>query len=518
METNVLKYRFFSSIKKGNSFKFSNNLDVVLKSLVAYSLIIKIMFLCLSFCLVVNHANALSVRTANVIQGTEPYFSLDGGVTKELTMEGLLWLKIADDRVINVKEDHSTLTQPIIVPQSVKFNHFQTIVPSSSAGNSIYPRVLLNDIIRSSSTTLVDEDGDSNLYATGEIRLQWFDRNDNDITKEIGENSIQELDPCKAPYSLIMTTAKENSLKTRYGLPNITNLSSAKHTYYISPQIIKPYVCYATTIDYKIKGSMYIGKGFINGVGYEVGDINNPSSNFPTVAVDGYFFYLVLAGVTPEQVVAANGTTVMAESGNGVSLSLSAEKEIPGSYDFPTKRNLTVLKILFNGPNVNSVNKHFSPSLFKIYADNSHNQLLYSFKIERWFIQKPQTETVNYSEAIEYCNSFGSGYRLPAPYDYSNETNKRLGWNGGLPQDAAWFHRQLSYRSGDRWVGGLYNEWGNQDRRPSPVTQPFGYWTSFIINNAANSTVNGRPIIISWTGAVRDSYLYYQQNIGCVTP
>ena len=131
METNVLKYRFFSSIKKVNSFKFPNNTGVVLKSLVAYSLIIKIMILCLSFCLAINHANALSVRTANVIQGTEPYLSRDGGVTKELTMEGLLWLKIADDRVINVKEDHSTLTQPIIVTQSLKFNHFQTILKNS---------------------------------------------------------------------------------------------------------------------------------------------------------------------------------------------------------------------------------------------------------------------------------------------------------------------------------------------------------------------------------------------------
>lgn len=517
METNVLKYRFFSSIKKINSFKFPNNTGVVLKSLVAHSSIIKIMILCLSFCLVVNHANALSVRTANVIQGTEPYLSRDGGVTKELTMEGLLWLKIADDRVINVKEDHSTLTQPIIVPQSVKFNHFQTIVPSSSSGNRIYPRVLLNDIIRSSSTTLVDEDGDSNLYATGEIRLQWLDRNDNDITKKIGENSIQELDPCQAPYSLIMTTGEDISLHSQYGFPKVTNLSSVSHTYYVSPQIIKPYVCYATLIDYKSRSSMYAGKGFIDGVGFEVGDINNPSSNFPTVAVDGYFFYLVLAGITPEQVIAANGTTVMAESGRGVSLSLSSEKEIPGSYDSPSKRKLTVLKILFNGPNVNSANKHFSPSLFKIYADKSHNQLLYSFKIERWYIQKPQTETMNYSEAVQYCNSI-SGYRLPAPYDYSNGTNKRLGWEGGLPEDINWFHRQLSYRSGDRWVGGLYNEWGNQDKRPSAVAQPFGYWTSFIINNAVNSTVNGRPIIINWTGTVLDSYLYYQQNIGCVTP
>ena len=517
METNVLEYCFFSSIKKVNSFKFPNNTDVVLKSLFAYSLIIKIMILCLSFCLVVNRANALSVRTANVIQGTEPYLSLDGGVTKELTMEGLLWLKIADDRVINAKEDHSTLTQPIIVPQSVKFNHFQTIVPSSSAGNSIYPRVLLNDIIRSSSTTIVDEDDDSDLHAIGDIRLQWLDRHNNDITKKIGENSIQELDPCLAPYSLIMTTGQDISLRSQYGFPKVTNLSSVSHTYYVSPQIIKPYVCYATLIDYSSRSSMYAGKGFIDKVGFEVGDINNPSSNFPTVAVDGYFFYLVLAGITPEQVVAANGTTVMAESGKGVSLSLSSEKEIPGSYDSPSKRKLTVLKILFNGPNVNSANKHFSPSLFKIYADKSHNQLLYSFKIERWYIQKPQTETMNYSEAVQYCNSI-SGYRLPAPYDYSNGTNKRLGWEGGLPEDSSWFHRQLSYRSGNRWVGGLYNEWGNQDKRPLAVAQPFGYWTSFIINNAVNSTVNGRPIIITWIGTVLDSYLYSQQNIGCVTP
>lgn len=517
METNVLEYHFFSPIKKVNSFKFPNNISEVLKSFVTSSLIIKITILCLSFGLSINNVNALSVSTAKVIQGTPPYLSLDGGLTKELTMESLLWLKIANDRVINAKEDHSTQTQPIIVPQSVTFNNLQTIVPLPSAGNRFYPKVPFNNIINSSSTILVDEDDDSDLHAIGDIRLQWLDRHNNDITKKIGENSIQELDPCQAPYSLIMTTGQDISLRSQYGFPKVTNLSSVSHTYYVSPQIIKPYVCYATLIDYKSRNSMYTGKGFIDEVGFEVGDINNPSSNFPTVAVDGYFFYLVLAGITPEQVVAANGTTVMAESGRGVSLSLSAEKEIPGPYDSPSKRKLTVLKILFNGPNVNSANKHFSPSLFKIYADKSHNQLLYSFKIERWYIQKPQTETMNYSEAVQYCNSI-SGYRLPAPYDYSNGTNKRLGWVGGLPEDSSWFHRQLSYRSGDRWVGGLYNEWGNQDKRPSAVAQPFGYWTSFIINNAVNSTVNGRPIIINWTGTVLDSYLYSQQNIGCVTP
>ena len=134
-------------------------------------------------------------------------------------------------------------------------------------------------------------------------------------------------------------------------------------------------------------------------------------------------FELLLEGVTSQQVILVNGTTISPISGNGVSLLLT-----------PKSNNVLNIKLL--GPNHKSASKIFSPSLFKIYADNAKKQLLYSFNLSRWYIansegprEKGDVNTT-FETAKIYCQQLGA-YRLPSVRDYSNGNS--ADWHEGIP-------------------------------------------------------------------------------------
>lgn len=448
-----------------------------------------------------NHAIALSAITTEKIQGSGPYFTLDGGRTKVTNSQGLLGITLSDGRHYVVSgnpsgvypnsiENTSSVENPIVLPDGITtFTSIKTLVPLVSDGNNSYPNVSLNNLANSYGYW-GDDDGDKNVQATGSLTVAWQDKNGIDITSQIKNNKIQTLDPCDAPYKLIVK-ATAGQLSTQYGIPNITSFNEETTSYYITPKIDSPYVCYAQPNIINSRGD----STWINNKGFKVTSISNIANNFPSTGSNGLHFYLLLAGITPEQVIAANGATISAESGGStVNLSLTAEQK--STF---LSRPQVALKVLLNGPNKASSNTKFAPSVFKLYADSAHNQLLYSFKIERWYVIKPGFAG-GYDNAKVFCNNLGNGYRIPGVEDYTNAEGSS-NWKGGAPGAGNYYRRQMSYKNGNKWVGGLLNEWGkldSVDKKDYPDAQdwknsegPWGYdiyWASQVVYAGSDGT------------------------------
>ncbi|OCG13116.1 hypothetical protein A9G24_08185 [Gilliamella sp. App6-5] len=395
----------------------------------------------------IHDAGALSATTADVIHGHAPYLTFDGGATKS-DIKALFGIKLPDGREYVPEGGESNLYpnakvvineyEPIELPSNANtFDSIQTLVPLSDSS------IDLNDLI-GGNDYWSDDDGDGNVSITGRLELAWYDVNDEYIT-----DTTSNFDPCSAPYQLELYLTNPQ-LSTQYGVPKTRSLPDVWQTYRFKVTN-EARVCYAQPPDlYGMSGT-----NWSRGLGFQVKNIDNPEQNFPTTGSNELSFRLMLGGITPKQVIDANGTTVSAVSGGqSVTLLLSIETGL-GLDDYDEE----LLKITLKGPNKDSSNKSFNPSLFKLYADGSHNKLLYSFKIERWYIANPDdSNDGSYAEAQIFCNSLGNDYRIPSVGDYTNANNSS--WQWGEPGQENESLRQLSYKSGNKWIGGLFNEWG----------------------------------------------------------
>ncbi|OCG39102.1 hypothetical protein A9G28_10155 [Gilliamella sp. Fer1-1] len=437
--------------------------------------------------MVSTNATALSATTSNVIQGSAPYLSLDNGVTKIMSEDGLLSIKLPDGSLYiapgenselypNAKVDNSSYTNPIALPSEVKtFADIQTFVPLTD--NTHYPSIELSNLIGEPHNYWGDADGDGNASATGKLKVKWLDADDKDITAEIKANPNRLLNGCDVPYQLTMT-ATNGTLSTEYGLPQTSTFNEISHTYYLGNKADIPTSCYALpNTRYDSQRAASDGPDWVVNAGFKIHSADKLTENFPTTGTNGIHFFLLLTGITPEQVVAANGTTVHAESGHGVTLSLSAA-EVNWNYSYTWEDQerwdarpinpKTGVKIKLNGPTRDSRDKRFSPSVFKIYADSNHTHLLYSFKIERWYINNPPSsdeygqpvyENMTFEKATMFCQELASGYRITRANDLTNANFE--GWDGGVMGTESYgYQRRVSFKRGGRWIGGLFSEWG----------------------------------------------------------
>ncbi|KDN10842.1 hypothetical protein GAPWKB30_0584 [Gilliamella apicola] len=455
-------------------------------------------------------SQALSAKTSQVIQGSAPYLSIDG-VTKVVSMEDLLGIRLPNISYIpqgansalypNAVIDQSNVDAPIEMPNITDtFADIQAIVPLVN-----YPRIQLSELMDSPYNYGRDDDGDDNINATGNLTIKWQDKNGTDITGEVKANPNRRLNLCDGPYKLTLT-ATASTLSTQYGVPNSSNFTGNEHSYYINANMNRPVACYAQPNlaydDHAFGTTIWDmdGPNWVSLKGFKVTNNSNIAENFPTTGSDRLYFYLLLGGISPEQVIAANGTTVSAVSGSGVSLSLSKENTQHWAID--TDRicrtcirdgNLypggeQALKIILKGPSINSSNKAFSPSLFKLYSDVNHTKLLYSFKIERWYISQPGiTVRYGYADAQNFCRNLGNGYRIPDINDYTNGNG--AGWTEGLPgRSINNCQRKVSYKDiSGKWVGGLFNEWGFTANTMNNFYEGSD-WNLSIGNNWANDT------------------------------
>ena len=465
----------------------------------------------------VNFTYALNITTANAIHGGAPYLTYDGGITKADSTESLLGITLSDGTVINPSNDESSLVTPIELPnQGDTYASIQTIVPLPQSGNSNYPKVKMTDLLTAPYNYFGDDDGDGYddvtgeviATASGDIGVKWENINGIDVTDTVKNNAHSKFIECDSPYKLTIT-ATNGELKTQYGEPNKSSFMGGSHSYYINPKV-EPHVCYAqpsplfddgsqlyagnmdlldgpgwdsSTIDWDYRG--YPSKGFkINGArnsGNYDGESSIYKNNFPSTGSNGLYFYLLLAGISPEAVITANGSNISAVEGGNVSLSLSTGITLwdhrSGVLDdfstmFPYLSPLygvpqKGLKITLNGPRATSNDKSFSPSTFRLYADSGKSKILYEFKLMRWYIptdivyQNVITEEnvpMYQAKGQEECRRLGKGYRLTEMYDLTYDVYWEMKATFGPIVGSAL--RQLSYRKDGEWVSGIINEWG----------------------------------------------------------
>ena len=465
----------------------------------------------------VNFTYALNITTANAIHGGAPYLTYDGGITKADSTESLLGITLSDGTVINPSNDESSLVTPIELPnQGDTYASIQTIVPLPQSGNSNYPKVKMTDLLKAPYNYFGDDDGDGYddvtgeviATASGDIGVKWENINGIDVTDTVKNNAHSKFIECDSPYKLTIT-ASNGELNTLYGAPNKSSFMGGSHSYYINPKV-EPHVCYAqpsplfddgsqlyagnmdlldgpgwdsSTIDWDYRG--YPSKGFkINGArnsGNYDGESSIYKNNFPSTGSNGLYFYLLLAGISPEAVITANGSNISAVEGGNVSLSLSTGITLwdhrSGVLDdfstmFPYLSPLygvpqKGLKITLNGPRATSNDKSFSPSTFRLYADSGKSKILYEFKLMRWYIptdivyQNVITEEnvpMYQAKGQEECRRLGKGYRLTEMYDLTYDVYWEMKATFGPIVGSAL--RQLSYRKDGEWVSGIINEWG----------------------------------------------------------
>lgn len=238
------------------------------------------------------------------------------------------------------------------------------------------------------------------------------------------------------------------------------------------------------------------------------------------------YFYLLLGGITPTQVINANGQIVTASNGGNISLQLSlqdaASTTWTGKFNSVGEKQ-TLLKITLKGPNKNSTNKSFTPSVFRIYADSTKKVLLYSFKIQRWYIAQPSVQISSFNQAKSFCDSLGNGYRVPNVTDYTNANNQKYDWTGGIPDrlgNIAAYRRQISYRNANNtWIGGIFNEWGcvssSFSNLPGGAYKCSGYvgtdWDTFY-GYYSNQIYQGSNV------SYKGNYFIVASNVGVVEP
>ena len=426
--------------------------------------------------LTVKSSVAITTQTIGLINGTAPYLTFDEGATILYTTEKFLNIKLSDDSEILSTKDESSEANPIVLSGSSNtFASIKTSVPLSTEGNEDYPSITLGSLITGSNNYWGDDDGDNEVTTAGTVNVKWQTVDGIDVTKVVKNNPSKQFDGCDSPYKLTLTVV-DGSLSTKYGIPSKTDFTDKSHSYYITQNSSQPKVYYAQpnisidsstsdneTRDRWVNGTPLKdldGPDWVASKGFVPQNINNPIKNFPTTGSNNLRFYLLLDGISPSDVVAANGETVSSEIGGNVKLALSSTKT-PG-WGNTSKR--VALQIVLQGPSKNSNDKSFTPMTFKLYSDKAKSNLLYSFRLERWFISLGARTYMRQSRAEELCKEMN--YRLPYVSDFTNTSyksgNNRVNWSGGIPnRNINNYRRQLSYKDeNDKWIGGLLNEWG----------------------------------------------------------
>ena len=403
-------------------------------------------------------SQALSATTFNYIQGTAPYLTFDGGVTKVTKTEDLLGIKLSDGRTFTSQNNSSSPTAPIKLPNvGDTLADIEMVVPPSS--NSIN----INDLVAQGKWR--DDDGDGQgaggVTALGSISLAIKDKDGNTI------NRSDALDICKAPYKVTLSSTG-GSLTTQYGLPDSSTFSGGTAEYYITPPS-QPVIC-AVMPNLNFGTGRYAGPSNIwNRVKGFLTQSTSPSSydrNFPTTGSDGLYFDLDIAGLDASQ--------------------LSWTVNTRGSLRATVSRVGSNTRVTLNGPRASSSQISSSnpgqitvpslPQTFELVGrDSNSNEVRYGFKLRQWFVHRgDEYDTVSAQTA--WCNSLG--YRLSKVSDL---TNAKCGVNTYFPcvngiDGAAPSSSDNNYM---RHIGaGFFAEWGIMHHYADAGFVFSDYWTS----------------------------------------
>ncbi|WP_133052228.1 hypothetical protein [Gilliamella apis] len=418
---------------------------------------------------------ALTTKTTNIIQGSAPYLTFDGGRTRVTNTEALLWISLSDGRTFTPTTNNSR-NHPIILPVAGQsFKDIGMLVPTDTHSNSI----ALSSLIGTPYNYWGDDDGDGQgvyygVTVTGNLKLTIVDKDDNRVARN------EVLTICKAPYKLTLSS-DSGRLKTPYGVPNESRFSASNATYYINPKAA-PVICFARPdlwgIGSNLSDAIYQGRnGFLP-------QSVTPSSyglNFPTTGANNLYFDLDIGGSNQ----ALSWATV---SHGGITATM-------------TDSTNTSVKVTLTGPAVTDPNQWYSdnpsriarpslPQVFELVGRDSRGNAVvkYGFELKQWFVHSGNNEK-NHSSVESWCNNIG--YHLPNIRDLTNGSCRGLNseddCNGVVEATPSspdpWFRRHIG--------GGLFSEWGMVEDyvganfpglgSGAGGTWTFKYWTQDIV-------------------------------------
>lgn len=424
-----------------------------------------------------NAIAALSATTTNVIHGSEPYLTFDGGVTKAITTDELVSITLSDGKKYTAIDSVYSAKNPIKLPVArQKLKDIKTLIPDGSK------KVTLTDVI-SKNGYWNDHDGDGSISSTGYLIMEAEDVNGNII------NSDTELTGCNSPYKITLTSS-DGVLSTEYGIPPSSTFIGSNAIYYIIPK--EPEVCFAQpNLTFNGKDNVsYRGPAnqWDDTKGFKPQNINDPISNFPTMGAEGLFFNLVMdrKGISEEVRYSK------LPKNSGIDLKITSQD-----------KNSNIVKVELIGPGHGSNAAQAAtavPTTFTIYSDKEKVNKIYSFQINKWFIIKPG-DGYGYSRSRSYCDNLN--YRIPDILELTNANGN--GWKGGLSGQPNIYQRRIG--------GGLFAEWGytSNDYYKNSTFEYHHVWTSLVYNSSR------RYLVFAYNGdVIHDEARYEGYQSLCV--
>ena len=439
--------------------------------------------------------HALTSKTSNVVHGSVPYLTFDGGRTRATNTDGLLGITLSNGTKYTPSTNNSA-NVPIELPVlGQSFADIGMLVPTDT--NS----VALSTIIDLPYNYWGDDDGDGDITAVGNLSLSIVDKNN----RAVSRNTVLSI--CDAPYKVRLVST-DGTLSSRYGVPKISNFSASNVTYYIKPKVTTV-VCFA-------KPNLHFGK--FNEIDEHPHDFRGPQwdenrgfltqsrtppsydLNFPTTGAHGLYFDLEIAG--NEQVlswapVSRGGITATMTNSSSTSVRVTLTGPVATSSQHSS-----------NDPGY--IYKPTLPQTFELIGRDSHGNEIakYGFVLKQWFVNRGKGLNTYY-DAVAWCNS--TGYQMPKVRDLTNATchgsfaDECQGSVSATPSSPNNFYQR-------RIGAGLFAEWGSMYQYNGANFDYYLVWTS------EQSEDKYQFVVSSDYGSIERIYIFFNSgNAICVS-
>ncbi|MBI0059817.1 hypothetical protein H3T83_01235 [Gilliamella sp. M0320] len=394
---------------------------------------------------------ALTTKTTNIIYGSAPYLTFDGGRTRVTNTEALLGISLSDGRTFTPTTNNSSLDNPIELPVAGQsFNDIGMLVPRNTDS------IALSSLIGAPYNYWGDDDGDgqgvNGITATGSLKLSIVDKDNNPVARN---EVLTSCNNDRAPYRLTLSNTN-GTLKTRYGVPNESRFSADNATYYIKPKP-SPVICFVLPFYVHVEGLS--DAIWVYGKGYLPQSVT-PSSyglNFPTTGAHRLHFRLDIAGTNQALSWAPVSHGGITATMTNESIGLNGHHYVRFTLTGPAVTDLNQQK----SDNPDRIDRPSLPQTFELVGrDSSGNAVVkYGFKLKQWFVNRGYYRST-YSNLESWCNKIG-GYRVPKVRDLTNATCQGYGSGpdcqgavGATPSsDGNYFRHHIG--------AGFLSEWGN---------------------------------------------------------
>ncbi|OTQ55417.1 hypothetical protein [Gilliamella apis] len=452
---------------------------------------------------------ALTTKTTNIIQGSAPYLTFDGGLTQATNSEALVGIYLSDGRTFTPTTNDSSFDNPIVLPVAGQsFNDIGMFIPTNTDS------IALTSVIGPPNNYWGDDDGDgqgtNDITATGNLSLSIVDK----LNHAVSHNEV--LTNCNSPYKLTLSNT-EGTLKTRYGVPNESRFSASNATYYINPKAA-PEICFA-------KPSLQFGgTGYKPEISAGPADIWHPDRgfltqsvtpssyglNFPTTGANGLYFDLEIGGNNQDlywEPVKHSGIT--ATMTNSTKTSVHVTLTGPAVTDSEQQRS----------DNPDEIDKPSLPQTFELVGrDSSGNAVVkYGFVLKLWFVNRGK-DMYTYSNVSSWCTKIG--YQMPHLGHVTNSNCEGYGTGphclnmySGVSHNGKSWSQNNSYMR-DIEVG-FFAEWGKMANYTGANFELADYWVKGVIGSppavaqASVGAYDGFMSRYNFDGSVRYGFCSY---------